>query len=111
VSGSERRSGRIDFDRVSAAALHASDAVVKGLLPDGHREGAEWVARNPARSDHKPGSFKVNLTTGKWADFASGDRGGDLVSLAALVTGLSQRDAAIRLAESLRVDPYEGGGR
>ena len=33
-------------------------------------------------------------------------RGGDLVSLAAYVTGLSQRDAAIRLAESLGVDPF-----
>lgn len=105
------RTGRIDFDRVNAAALRTADAVVTGLLPDGRREGAEWVARNPMRPDRRPGSFKINLTTGKWSDFATGDRGGDLVSLAAYVSGLPQREAACRLAESLGVDPFEGGRR
>lgn len=106
---SGERTGRIDFERVNAAALAAADAVVRGLLPDGRREGVEWVARNPMRPDKNPGSFKVNFSTGKWGDFATGDRGGDLVSLAAYVAGLSQREAAIRLADSLSVDPYEGG--
>jgi len=100
------RTGRIDFDLVNAAALRNADAVVRGLLPDGRREGAEWVARNPLRPDRKAGSFKINLNTGKWGDFATGDKGGDLVSLAAYVTGLGQREAAIRLAESLSVDPF-----
>ena len=63
------------------------------------------------RADKKPGSFKINLTTGKWGDFSTGDRGGDLVSLAAYVSGLPQRESAIRLAESLGVDPFEGGRR
>lgn len=105
MSGNSR-SGRIDFERVNAAALRNSDAVVRGLLPDGRRDGVEWVARNPHRNDRKPGSFKVNLVSGKWGDFATTDRGGDLVSLAAFVASLPQRDAAIRLAESLGVDPY-----
>ena len=100
------RSGRIDFDRVAAAALRNADAVVRGFLPDGRREGSEWVARNPLRPDKRPGSFKVNLATGKWGDFATGDRGRDLVSLAAYVAALPQREAAIRLAESLGVNPY-----
>lgn len=100
------RSKRIDFDRVNEAALRNADAVVRGLLPDGRRDGMEWVARNPLRNDRKPGSFKVNLVTGKWGDFATSDRGGDLVSLAAFVASLPQREAAIRLAESLGVDPY-----
>jgi hypothetical protein len=104
VSG--ERLGRIDFGRVNAAALRNAEAVVRGLLPDGHREGVEWVARNPLRPDRKPGSFKINLTTGKWSDFATGDRGGDLVSLAAYVAALPQREAAVRLAESLGVNPY-----
>lgn len=104
------RTGLIDFGRVNDAALRNAHAVVCGLLPDGRREGHEWVARNPMRPDKKPGSFKINLTTGKWGDFANGDRGGDLVSLAAYVAGLPQREAAIRLAESLGVDPF-GGGR
>jgi hypothetical protein len=103
---SAQRAGRIDFERVNTAALSSADAVVRGLLPDGRREGHEWVARNPVRPDRSAGSFKVNLQTGKWGDFATGDRGGDLVSLAAYVAGLPQREAAIRLAESLGVHPY-----
>jgi hypothetical protein len=104
-----RRSRRIDFARVNAAALRNCEAVVTGLLPDGRREGHEWVARNPHRADKRLGSLKVNLSTCKWADFASSDKGGDAVSLAAFVSGLQQREAAIRLAESLGVDPFEGG--
>lgn len=100
------RSRRVDFDRIKAAALARADAVVRGLLPEGRREGHEWVARNPLRPDKRLGSFKVNLSTGKWADFATGDRGGDLVALAAFVAGIPQRDAAIRLAESMGVDPW-----
>ena len=35
----------------------------------------------PNASRRTPGSFKVNLDTGRWADFATGDKGGDLVAL------------------------------
>lgn len=104
-------SGLVDFSRVNDRALSVALAVVSGLLPDGRQEGAEWVARNPNRPDRKPGSFKANLISGKWSDFATGDRGGDLVSLAAYVSGLPQRESAIRLAESLGIDPFEGGRR
>lgn len=100
---------RVDFPRVATAALAASASVAAALAPDGRLDGSEWVARNPLRPDRSLGSFKINLTTGKWADFAAGEAGGDLVSLAAYLTGLSQRDAAIQLAESLGVDPYERG--
>lgn len=107
-SDTERRSRLIDFDRVNARALANADAVVRAFLPDGRREGSEWSARNPLRDDRKPGSFKVNLSTGRWSDFAKGDAGGDLVSLVAYLTGLNQREAAIRLADSLGVDPFDG---
>ncbi len=110
TAAGERRSGLVDFERVNAAAIGAAEAVVSALLPDGRREGAEWVARNPKRDDRRPGSFKVNLASGRWGDFATDHRGGDLVSLAAFVAGLTQREAAIRLADSLGVDPF-GGAR
>lgn len=99
-------SRRVDFERINRAALGNAEAVVRAFLPDGRREGQEWVARNPTRPDRKPGSFKVNLTTGKGADFANGDRFGDLVGMVAYVQGLTQREAAIRLAEAMGVDPY-----
>ena len=98
---------RIDFDRVGSAARRNAEAVVAAFLPDGRKEGQEWVARNPRRPDKRLGSFKVSLAHGRWADFASGDKGGDLVGLVAFLLGLSQRDAAIRLADALGVDPYE----
>jgi len=107
----ERRSRRVDFDRVNAAALRNADGVVRALVPDGRREGTEWVFRPPWRESSGYGSCKVSLATGKGADFKAGHTWGDLVGLAALVSGLSQRDAAIRLAESLGVDPFEGFGR
>lgn len=99
-----RRQRPIDFDRINQAALRKADAVVTGLLPEGRREGSEWVARNPRRPDRRLGSFKVNLNTGKWGDFAFGVRGGDLVSLAAYVADVSQAEAARQLAEILGVE-------
>lgn len=104
--GGHVRSGRIDFERVNRRALANATAVVRGLLPEGRLEGHEYVARNPLRPDRRLGSFKVNVATGRWADFATGDGGGDLVSLAAFVSGLPQREAAIRLAESMGVSPW-----
>jgi hypothetical protein len=98
---------RIAFRRIAEAALARADAVARRWLPDGRRDGAEFVSRNPTRADRKRGSFKLNLRTGKWGDFATGDRGGDLVSLAAYLFKLSQADAALRVAEMIGVDPYE----
>ena len=36
-----------------------------------------------------------------WADFATGDKGGDVISLAAFLFGLSQAEAARRIAGML----------
>jgi hypothetical protein len=69
---------KIAFRRIADAALGNADLIVRRWLPDGRREGAEWCAINPTRSDHRKGSFKVNLKTGRWSDFATGQRGGDL---------------------------------
>ena len=96
----------VDFGAINRAALRNADAVVRGLLPEGRKERHEWVARNPLRPDKRLGSFKINLSTGRWADFATGDAGGDLVSLAAFVAGIPQREAAIRLAESMGGSPW-----
>ncbi len=101
-----RRSGMaLWFATVNGAALANACRVVAAMLPGGRREGREWVVRNPCRGDNSPGSFKVNLVTGRWADFATGDCGGDLVSLAAYVAGCSQSEAAARLGTALGVEP------
>jgi hypothetical protein len=41
------------------------------------------------------------MRTGRWADFATGDKGGDIVSLAAYLFGLSQSEAARQVAQML----------
>ena len=49
------------------------------------------------------GSFKVHLITGHWADFATGDKGGDLVSLYAYLHRLKNGQAARELADQLGI--------
>ena len=94
---------RLDFPAINRAALASLLALLRRWLPDGQLMGREYEARNPRRADRRPGSFKVNVNTGKWADFATGDKGGDVVSLAAYLSGAGQADAARALADMLRV--------
>ncbi|MEK6704328.1 MAG: hypothetical protein AABZ06_00920 [Bdellovibrionota bacterium] len=98
---------KIDFNGVNLAALYRLPDLVVDWLPQGRREGHEWVALNPHRNDHRLGSFKINLNTGRWADFASGDRGGDPVSLYAYLFQVRQGEAAKRLAQHLGVSHAE----
>jgi hypothetical protein len=95
--------GSIDFAAINGAALSMLPSLLAHWLPGGRRQGREFVARNPKRGDRRPGSFAVNLTTGRWADFATCDRGGDVISLAAYLFGLSQGQAARHLAEMLGI--------
>lgn len=97
---------RLDFPAIASAALSAADRLVPRWLPGGRRSGHEWAARNPTRDDRNVGSFSVNLMTGRWGDFATGDKGGDLLSLCAyLFHGGDQVAAARELAAELRVEP------
>ena len=73
-------------------------------LPDGSVRNGEWVALNPTRNDRRSGSFMINIRSGKWADFATGDRGGDAVSLVAYLSSCSQSEAARQLAGYLGID-------
>ena len=98
---------QIAFERIGRTALAYADVLVPRWLPEGKREGAEWVAINPTRADHRKGSFKVNLRTGRWGDFATDDRGNDLIALASYVFDLKQGEAAIKVAQALEIDPYE----
>jgi hypothetical protein len=92
----------MDFCLVNRVALAALLGLLEGWLSGGCTEGAEYVVLNPRRSDQHLGSFRVNLRTGRWADFAvTGVRGGDPVSLAAYLAGIGQLEAAERLAEML----------
>lgn len=98
---------QIDFAAVDTAAKSVLPVLLQRWLPDGRREANEWVACNPRRDDRTPGSFKINLRTGCWADFATGDKGGDVISLAAYLFNLSQVEAAQCIASMLGLDRKE----
>ncbi len=98
----------LDFSGINSAALAALPALLARWLPGGKRVGHEYVALNPKRADRSIGSFKINVTTGRWADFATDNKGGDVVSLAAYLFGLRQGEAARRLADALGVEARRG---
>ena len=96
-------SGPIDFHEINRAALTAFPEVLARILPGGKRVGKEVVALNPRRADcHR--IVKVNRYNGRWADFATGDRGGDPISLVAYLADVSQSEAARLLARMLGID-------
>ena len=97
----------LDFNSINQAARAAFPAVLGRILPSGKIDGREYVALNPTRADHRPGSFKIRLSgsrAGAWSDFATGDRGGDPVSLVAYLENCPQVEAARRLARMLGMD-------
>ncbi|EHT98856.1 hypothetical protein [Pantoea stewartii] len=86
---------------VAAVAVQHADILVPEWLPEGKRQAAEWVSRNPTRADRHAGSFSVSLVDGCWHDFATGDGGGDLVALGAYLWNVRQTDAARIVADRL----------
>ena len=96
------RNNRVDFRAVSDAALMSLDMIAEHYLPRGYRKGREWVSINPMRADSHAGSFSLNLDKGVWSDFAI-DKSGDVIDLAAYLTGQSKLDAARELAALLNV--------
>ena len=44
------------------------------------------------------------MVTGRWADFATKDKGGDIVGLAAFLSGSGQAEAARNLANMLGIN-------
>jgi putative DNA primase/helicase len=78
----------VKFEDVAAAAL--ADAL--NLLPQwmgGQRRGHEWLGERKANGGIGD-SWSVNLNTGQWGAFASGQKGGDLVSLYAALNHIEQ---------------------
>lgn len=105
-----RRDVRIDFPKVNAAAVRALPGLLARWLPGGSRRGNEYVVLNPRRADKRAGSFRVNVSSGKWADFATDDKGRDVVSLYAYLKGIGQAQAAIAIGRAIGIDPYAGRG-
>ncbi|HET6331059.1 MAG TPA: hypothetical protein VFF76_09755 [Holophagaceae bacterium] len=89
---------RLDFNAINADALPRLLDLAREVDANAKLEGEEISLRNPRRADANPGSFLINATKGQWADFASEDTGGDVVSWWAYLKGLGQAEAARDLA-------------
>jgi hypothetical protein len=102
IPSSSRR--HVDFEAVNRAALARLPELLAHLLPGGRARGAEFEVGS---LKGEPGrSLRIRLhgpRAGVWCDFATGERGGDIISLAAAVWTVSQAEAARRLAELLSV--------
>lgn len=86
----------LDFSSIARAAVPHLPGLVAEWLPGGRREGQEWTCGS--LSGEAGASCKVNLTTGRWCDFATGQKGGDAISLLAAIRDIRQGSAARELA-------------
>lgn len=87
-----------NFKQRADELLNRIRELVPSWLPGGHLEGAEYCCGNLGGG--MGNSCKINLQTGMWADFATGERGGDLISLYAAIHGISQGESVNRLFPS-----------
>lgn len=88
---------KLDFTSLAQRLLLNADTLVPQWLRDGRRRGHEWVCGDLGGSEGD--SCSVNLLSGRWADFATGDKGGDLISLYAAIHEISMGDAYRELAD------------
>lgn len=101
---SKNKSVAIDYAGINSAACKRASEILARWLPDGRVSGRDYVAKNPTRDDRNLGSFRINHGTGQWIDFATGDKGGDFISLAAYLHQQHQWEAAIDLSVMLGVN-------
>lgn len=87
---------RIDFASLADGLLNDAEGLLASWLPAGKLRGHEFTVGGVDGS--AGGSLSINVNTGQWADFATGQRGGDLISLYAAIHGMKQIDAAKELA-------------
>ena len=95
-----REEGQL-FQHVRNAALPYITVILDRLGIVYRQCGHEIQMLNPTRADNHFGSFSISVRTGRWAEFATGDKGGDVVSLVAYLQGERQIDAAKDLARML----------
>jgi hypothetical protein len=95
------------MDDIFSRAKDIALAHVRAWLPDGREESGQWVALNPMRDDKNAGSFKINLFTGAWNDYADDDAiGHDAISLYAYLNGCTNYDAAREIMAKYGPDDY-----
>lgn len=98
----------IKFTELADALLARAGTLVPAWLPGGTLRGHEYICGS--LSGGAGDSCAVNLTNGKWGDFATDERGNDLTSLYAAINGLSQQmgKAAAQVAREEGLEDVAG---
>jgi putative DNA primase/helicase len=96
----------IRFADLAKALLDQASTLLPQWLPDGTLRGHEYVCAG--LSGGRGTSCSVNVNTGQWADFATGEQGGDLLSLYAAIEGLTMGKAALQVARELGLEDVAG---
>ncbi len=96
----------IKFTDLAQALLSRIDTLVPAWLPGGMTRGHEYVCGSLQGGSGT--SCSINLSTGQWADFASDEKGGDLISLYAAMHGLTMGKAALQVARDEGLENVAG---
>lgn len=96
----------IKFDALARELLGRAESLCEQWLPGGVKRGHEYVCGSVRGGEGS--SCSINLTTGKWADFASNEKGGDLISLYAAGNDMDNGAAAIAIARDYGLEDIAG---
>jgi hypothetical protein len=87
----------VTLQKINQALLSSSYDYITEWIPGGEVKGAEYIVCNPNRADSSAGSFKINLESGVWAEFATEDKGANLFSLYQYIFQVDEKEALKRL--------------
>ena len=89
----------VNFQELKQQYSQCPMDILKRLVGNGKIEGGDYVALNPRRSDKKTGSFRIDIASGKFHDFATGDSGSGIIDLTAFVYDCDLLTAAQKLQQ------------
>jgi len=92
---------QIDFDEINAKLMGNIEAHCHEWLPGGKVKGGSY--RIGGIDGSLGSSMSINLRTGQWYDHATEDKGGDLISLYAATSNLTQVEAASELQDTVNI--------
>ena len=97
----------MDFKALADSLLQRSEALLQEWLSSGKRVGNEWVVGSLQNDEGS--SCSTNILTGAGADFATGQKWGDLISLYAAKLGITQLQA-YRILNDTDSNGHNGNG-
>lgn len=96
----------IKFDALAKELLSRAESLLEQWLPGGVRRGHEYVCGSVRGGEGT--SCSINVNTGMWSDFSTGEKGGDLISLYAACNDLSSGKAAVQVARDYGLEDIAG---